>query len=125
MVRAFGIMQDEATRTNNPPPGSQDIATNTITVAASFTNTFPAGSLTLITFTPNAAAPTLTITHSGNSVTISWPLGTGGFALQQNNNVADPAGWSNYGGTVSTNNGMNSITLTAPTGNQFYRLFHQ
>ena len=36
-----------------------------------------------------------------------------------------PAGWSAYGGTVSTSNGTNSITLTPPTGNQFYRLRHQ
>jgi hypothetical protein len=44
--------------------------------------------------------------------------------LQQNNNVANPVGWSTYGGTVSTNNGVNSITITSPTGQQFYRLFH-
>jgi len=42
--------------------------------------------------------------------------------LQQNNNLANPAGWSPYGGTVSTNNGVNSITLTPPAGTQFYRL---
>jgi hypothetical protein len=69
--------------------------------------------------------PTLTITQSGNSVTVSWPVGSGGFVLQQNGNVANPAGWSPYGGTVNTANGTSSITLTSPTGTQFYRLFHQ
>jgi hypothetical protein len=46
--------------------------------------------------------------HSGNSVTVSWPVGSGGFVLQQNGNVANPAGWSPYGGTVSTANGVSS-----------------
>jgi hypothetical protein len=72
-----------------------------------------------------AGGPTLTITQSGNSVTVAWPVGSGGFALQQNNNLANPAGWSAYGGTITTANGTSSITLTSPTGNQFYRLFHQ
>jgi hypothetical protein len=40
-------------------------------------------------------------------------------------NLANPASWSTYGGTVSTNNSVSSITLSPPTGNQFYRLFHQ
>jgi hypothetical protein len=74
---------------------------------------------------PTPGAPTLTITHSGNTVTISWPVGSGGFALEQNNSVANPIGWSTYGGTVNTANGTNSITVTSLTGTQFYRLFHQ
>ena len=75
---------------------------------------------------PTAGAPALTIAQSGNSVTVSWPVaGSGGFALQQNNSVANPTGWSTYSGTVNTANGTNSITLTSPTGTRFYRLFHQ
>jgi hypothetical protein len=67
----------------------------------------------------------LTITNSGDGVTISWPLGLSEFTLQQNDDPANPAGWSPYGGTVSTNNGVNSITAASPVGPQFYRLFHQ
>jgi hypothetical protein len=66
----------------------------------------------------------LSITHSGNSVTVSWPLAANGFALQQNNNVANPAGWSAYGGTVSTASGTNSITINSATGTLFFRLTH-
>jgi hypothetical protein len=58
-------------------------------------------------------------------LTMSWPLASAGFALQQNSNLANPAGWSIYSGTVSTNNGVGSITVTVPTGNLFYRLIHQ
>jgi hypothetical protein len=42
--------------------------------------------------------------------------------LQQNNNLAESAGWTTCGSTVSTNNGTNSITITPPTGNLFFRL---
>jgi hypothetical protein len=80
------------------------------------------GFWSLIAVVQTAGAPALTITHSGDGVTVSWPLGSGGYALQQNSSVANPAGWSAYGGTVSTNNGVCSITLTAPTGTLFFRL---
>ena len=84
-VRSFGIIQDEATRTNNPTPGSQDISTNTITVATSFTNTFPAGSLTLITFTPNATTVSLVSGANpstyGSAVTFTATVWTNGVAV--------------------------------------------
>ena len=82
------------------------------------------GFWSLIAVVQTAGAPRLTITHSGNSVTVSWPLGAGGFALQQNNNVANSAGWSPYGGTVNTNTSVNSVTISPPTGNLFFRLSH-
>lgn len=56
-VRSYGIPQDDAVRTNNNTPGAQDIATNTVSVDGTFTNTFPPYSLTLFTFTPQAAPP--------------------------------------------------------------------
>jgi hypothetical protein len=76
-VRSFGIIQDEATRTNSTVPGSQDISTNTIAVAAFFTNTFPKGSLTLITFMPNGGAPiatTVSLTSGANPSTYGNPV---------------------------------------------------
>jgi len=82
------------------------------------------GFWSLIAAVQTAGAPVLSITHSGNSVTVSWPLAANGFALQQNNNVANPAGWSAYGGTVSTASGTNSITINSATGTLFFRLTH-
>jgi hypothetical protein len=41
--------------------------------------------------------------------------------LQQNNNLTVPANWAGSSG-VTTANGTNSITLTSPTGNLFFRL---
>jgi hypothetical protein len=83
------------------------------------------GFWSLIAVVQTPGGPTLTITNSGNSVTISWPVAPAGVVLQQNGDVANPAGWSPYGGTISTANGVSSITLTPPAGTQFYRLFHQ
>ena len=74
-VRSFGIIQDQATRTNNTVPGSKDISTNSITVAGTFTNVFPAGSLTLITFTPPTIIPTtLSLTSGANPSTYGNPV---------------------------------------------------
>ena len=82
------------------------------------------GFWSLIAAVQTPGAPRLTISHSGNSVSVSWPVAPGGFTLQQNGNLANAAGWSTYGGTVSTNNGVSSITLTPPVGNLFFRLYH-
>ena len=65
--------------------------------------------------------PRLTVTQAGNSVIVSWP-DTGRYILQQNRNLAEPAGWATSGYSVSTSNGTNSITITSPAGNLFFRL---
>jgi hypothetical protein len=84
--------------------------------------TVTGGFWSLLAVVQTPGAPWLTITHSGSSVIVSWPLSPGGFSLQQNGNVANAAGWSTYGGMVNTANGTNSITITPPVGNLFFRL---
>ena len=51
---------------------------------------------------------------------VSWP-DTGSYTLQQNNNLRQ-RGWATSGYTITTTNGTNSITITPPTGNLFFRL---
>ena len=58
------------------------------------------GAFTLDTTGILNVGPTLTITFSGNSVVVSWPLAPAGFVLQRNSSVTNSAGWSAYGGTV-------------------------
>ena len=65
--------------------------------------------------------PDLIINRSGNSVTVSWPA-TGTYTLQQNGNIGQPANWITSGYTITTSNGTNSITVTPPAGNLFFRL---
>jgi hypothetical protein len=80
-----------------------------------------AGFWSLISVMQTAGLPNLTVTHAGNSVTIFWP-DTGSYTLQQNSNLAASAGWTTSGYTITTSNGTNSITITSPAGNLFFRL---
>jgi hypothetical protein len=62
-------------------------------------------------------APTLYISHSGNTVTVYWQ-DVSGWSLQQNISLTVPAGWTGSSG-VTTSNGTNYLSLTSPTGNLF------
>ncbi|HEV2434998.1 MAG TPA: hypothetical protein VG077_03295 [Verrucomicrobiae bacterium] len=75
----------------------------------------------LISVVQTPGLPNLIITHSGNSVIVSWP-NTGSYTLQQNSNLATPAGWTTSGYSINTANGTNSVTIAPPTGNLFFRL---
>ncbi len=75
----------------------------------------------LISVVQTPGAPPLNISRSGNTVTVFWQNITG-WNLQQNNNLATPAGWTANTYTITTNNGTNSITITSPAGNLFFRL---
>jgi len=79
------------------------------------------GFWSLISVVQTPGLPDLTITHSGTSVIVSWPA-TGSYTLQQNGNLAVPAGWTTSGYTITTSSGTNSITVNPPTGNLFFRL---
>ena len=78
------------------------------------------GFWSLISIVQTAGAPTLTITHSGNSVKVSWPYPSTGWTLQQNP-ILSTANWSTSGG-ISNDETNNFIILTSPTGNLFFRL---
>ena len=81
------------------------------------------GFWSLVSVVQTAGAPPLTITHSGNSVKVSWPYPSTGWTLQQNSNLAVPGGWTASGGI--SNDGVNNyITITSPAGNLFFRLQH-
>jgi hypothetical protein len=79
------------------------------------------GFWSLISVVQIPGLPSLIIAHSGNSVIVSWP-DTGSYTLQQNVNLAAPGGWTTSGYSISTANGTNSITITPPMGNLFFRL---
>ena len=75
----------------------------------------------LISVVQTPGLPNLTITFvSPNSVKVSWP-NTGSYTLLQTANVGGGS-WTTSGYTINTGNGTNSITITPPTGNLFFRL---
>ncbi len=84
--------------------------------------TLDGGFWSLIEAVQTPGAPRLSITRLGNSVIVSWPSPGTGFGLQHNGNVANPNGWSTFGGTISDNGSIRSVTISPPTGNLFFRL---
>ena len=81
------------------------------------------GFWSLISVVQTAGLPNLTITHGGNTVTVSWPdTSTNSYTLQQSANLALGNGWATSGYAISTNNGTCSITIPSPVGNWFFRL---
>jgi hypothetical protein len=82
------------------------------------------GYWSLIALVQSAGAPMLYITHSNNSAIISWPSPSTGYFLQTNSNLARTNSWLNYTGAIVTNGPgtTNSVTITPPVGNLFFRL---
>jgi hypothetical protein len=64
----------------------------------------------------------LAIARSGTNVIVSWPTPSLGYLLQENTNIINTNGWTNYGGTVSSNSTTLSVTLTPAAAQKFYRL---
>src|SRR5258708_2774346 len=79
------------------------------------------GFWSLISVVQTAGSPTLTVTHSGNSVKVLWPSSSTGFVLQQNSDLSTGS-WGTSGFTISDDGTNKSITITSPTGNLFFRL---
>jgi hypothetical protein len=74
----------------------------------------------LISVVQTSGAPTLYISHSGNTVTVYWQNVTG-WSLHQNNNLTSPVAWS-LNSSWTTTNGTNYLNVVNPTGNLFYKL---
>lgn len=91
------------------------------TVMRGSTYSVTGGFWSIIAVVPVTGVPNLIIQSLGpSSVKISWP-NTGTYTLQQNSNLATGT-WTASGYAVTTANGTNSITITAPVGNSFFRL---
>jgi hypothetical protein len=83
------------------------------------------GFWSLIAAVQTPGAPTLTITRTTtNTVAVSWPSPSTGWALQQNTNSINSVNWSNVPpATIQDNGTTKSLVVNPPTGNRFYRLF--
>ena len=81
------------------------------------------GFWSIISVVQSAGAPKLVIVPNGpNSVKVLWPdPATNGYTLQQSSNLANGA-WMPSGYSITSANGTNSITITPPAGNLFFRL---
>jgi hypothetical protein len=79
------------------------------------------GFWSLVDVVQTPGAPTLYISHSGNKVTVFWPA-VSGWNLYQNGNLTTPlANWS-ASSSPTLSNGTNSLSISNPAGNLFFRL---
>jgi PKD repeat protein len=73
------------------------------------------------TIQPPPTVPNPTVQFIGpNTVMVSWP-GTGDYVLQTNGDLTTPQ-WADYGGPVTTTNGVSSATFDLSSGTLFFRL---
>ena len=75
----------------------------------------------LIQAVQTPGAPTLYISHSGNSVTVYWQE-VAGWNLMQSGNLTTPIGNWSVSSSPTLTNGTNYLTLVNPAGNLFFRL---
>jgi hypothetical protein len=80
------------------------------------------GFWSLISLVQTPGAPALNITYLPNQVVVFWSTPVTNWTLQQNSNLAATGGWATSGYPVTATNGTSSITISAPTGNLFFRL---
>jgi hypothetical protein len=75
------------------------------------------------TFTASFVQPTLTLgASSNNNFSLTWPDWAGGMKLYSATHLAPSADWVLVTNVPAINNSMETITLPASGGNQFYRL---
>jgi len=74
----------------------------------------------LISVVQTGGAPTLYISHSGNTVTVYWQ-NVSGWSLHQNNSLASTLSWSTNT-SWSTIGGTNYLNVVNPSGTLFYKL---
>ena len=81
------------------------------------------GFWSLINVVQTPGLPNLIIVRNApNTVKVLWPdAATNTYTLQQNANLAT-TNWTTSGFAISNVSGTNSITLTPPVGNLFFRL---
>ena len=79
------------------------------------------GFWSLISVVQTPGAPTLYVSHSGNTVTVYWQNVSGWNLIQSGNLTTPMASWS-ASSSPTLSNGTNYLNLTGPTGNLFFRL---
>jgi sugar lactone lactonase YvrE len=99
----------------NSPEGIAADGAGNLYVADTGNNTIRKGQVQIASV-PNLAV-FLTAT---NSVVVSWP-NLGSYTLQTNADLTT-TNWAGYGGGVATATGTNSVTISPPAGNLFFRL---
>ncbi|MBI5384636.1 MAG: hypothetical protein HZA90_08085 [Verrucomicrobia bacterium] len=68
-------------------------------------------------------APLLSILRTAtNTVAVSWPSPSTGWALEQNINSVSSANWSNVTATIQDDGTTKTLIVNPPAGNRYFRL---
>jgi hypothetical protein len=81
------------------------------------------GFWSIIATVPTPGAPVLSAKRSGTRVIVSWNASASGYALQQSTSLL-PGSWTASSATLTTNNGIISVTIPATIGYQYFRLLN-
>ncbi len=69
-------------------------------------------------------APLLSIFRTTtNTVAVAWPSPSTGWTLQQNTNSVSSVDWSNVTSGIQDNGTTQTLIVSPPAGNRFYRLY--
>ncbi len=82
---------------------------------------FTGGFWAQIVVVPTPGLPLLSIAQAGDQINVAWPA-TGSYTLEQNNDLAAPAGWTVSSYPATTAHGTNTVTIHSPVGNWYFRL---
>ena len=77
-----------------------------------------------LSYTPiiRVAIPSLIILTAGDgTITVYWPSPSDGFFLESTPSLSSPS-WDRVTGTIQTNGGLNSVSITPTASAQFFRL---
>jgi len=82
------------------------------------------GFWSIISVVQVSGVPNLIIVPNGpNSVKLLWPAPAANtYTLQQNSDLKASGSWAQSGFTINNANGTNSVVVTPPVGNVFFRL---
>jgi hypothetical protein len=69
-----------------------------------------------------AAQPTLIIARSGSDIVIRWQASATGYVLKSSPSLTAPVWTGPAGGTPVPDGDFLKVTITAPTGNSYFRL---
>jgi hypothetical protein len=78
----------------------------------------------LVAAVQTPGAPLLTVSRATNTVTVSWPLSTTVWVLEQSSNITNTT-WTPIPPPYQTNTTRNWFTAAAPAGNTYFRLHKQ
>jgi hypothetical protein len=120
-INWYKIAGGGGTSTNGPYSLSGTIGQPDASLAMTGGNySLTGGFWALISVVQSPGAPTLYISHSGNTVTVYWQ-NVSDWVLQQSGSITPPMSWS-QNNSWTTSNGTNYLYITPPTGNEFFRL---